>query len=58
MFERELDLVRNAEVTLSEIKSRYDFNISDIFNVIDVVKFNNFNTDTYLIIIQDSYIHE
>ena len=34
VFERELDLVRNIELILNDIKARYDFNMYDLYAAI------------------------
>jgi len=32
LFEKEIDLVRNLELILEDVKSRYDFNVDDLFS--------------------------
>ena len=34
LFERELDLVRNLELVLNDVKARYDFNVYELFSSI------------------------
>jgi len=34
LLERELDLVRNAEALLNDIRARYDFNVYDLYSSI------------------------
>ncbi len=48
VFEKELELVRNAEIVISDIKTRFDFNVSDIFSLLDLNYFNYLNTEKYI----------
>jgi hypothetical protein len=50
VFEKELELVRNADIVISDIKTRYDFNVSDIFSVLDLNYFNYLNTEKYIVL--------
>jgi hypothetical protein len=35
LLSKELELVKDVEIILSDLKTRYDFNISAIFNLLD-----------------------
>lgn len=39
IFERELDLVRNVEIILNDVKSRYDFNVYDLYSSIQTLSY-------------------
>jgi hypothetical protein len=39
LFERELDLVRNLELGLSDLKSRYDFNVYDLYSILEAYSY-------------------
>ncbi len=49
VFEKELELVRSIEITISDIKTRYDYNVSDIFSLLDLNYFNYLNTEWYFL---------
>ena len=41
VFERELELIRNTEVLLTDVKARYDFNAYDLYSSMQTYSFVN-----------------
>jgi hypothetical protein len=45
VLERELELVRNVDFVLADLRARYDFNIADIFAALDTFNLNYLSSE-------------
>jgi hypothetical protein len=45
VIERELELIRELELVLSDIRGRYDFSVADVFNLLDSYGLNYINAE-------------